>query len=136
MSSQVESFERAVYSTVQDINRNGISSTYDTYNPVVQQLSSSMTNIVNELNTMLTSTYANYFCKSTSIYCYNTDGSYMFDYFVGNDKYSIDDSYIMSSTSAKDWIQDDHCYTFSLSEAITSLSAIYNECSSNLANII
>ena len=136
LSVQIDGFERAVYSAVQDMSRAGISSTYDTYSPLMQQLSSGMTTLVNDLNTMLTGTYANYFCKSSSIYCYNSDGSYKFDYFVGNSIYSMDDSFTMSSNSAKEWIENDHCYTFSLSAAVVGLSSAYNECASVISRII
>ena len=93
-----------------------------------------MTTLINDLNTMLTSTYANYFCKSSSIYCYNADGTYMFDYYVGRN--NDDDSYAMSSASAREWIENDNCYTFSLSAAILGLLSSYSECSSSLTSII
>ena len=92
--------------------------------------------LTSDFTELLTSTYSSYFCKSSSIYSYNVDGSYMFDYFVDNPQYSIDNSYVMSSSSARDWITDDHCYTFALSTAIDSLSNVYDACCSEIENII
>ena len=60
---------------------------YDKYSVTVDELSGTMDALISEFNTTLTSTYASYFCKSDSLYCYDSNGVYKFDYFVGNDVY-------------------------------------------------
>ena len=106
-----------------------VSSIYDEYSPTIDSISSELNTLTSDLNTMLTATYASYFCKSSSIYSYNVDGEYIFDYFVGNSAYPIiDNSYIMSSAAAREWINDNKCYTFALSSTIDNLSSIYDSC--------
>ena len=107
-----------MYKTVLDGERDGISSIYDEYYPVVDELSTSMAALTSDFNTLITKTYVNYFGKSNSIYCYDINGTYLFDYYIGEGRYLNDDSYEMSSASARDWINDEHCYTFSISAAI------------------
>lgn len=85
-----------------------------------------MATLANDFITSITKTYACYFCKSTSLYSYETDGTYKFDYYVGDTNFLNNNCYIMSSTTAREWINDDHCYTLALSTAIESLSATYD----------
>ena len=133
---QIDDLSRKTYNLVFEESTSEISSLYNEYNLQISQLRTSMDELVLNFKTMLENEYSSYFCKSSNIYCYNTDGSYMFDYFVGNNQYSIDTSYMMSSMSAREWINDEHCYTFALSTAIESLSAIYDDCHSQITAII
>lgn len=108
----------------------GISAVYDEYSPTANSISGDLAVLTADLNTMLTATYASYFCKSSSIYSYNVDGEYLFDWFVGNSMHPIaDNAYIMSSVAAREWINDNNCYTFALSSTIYNLSSIYDRCS-------
>ena len=106
---QIDDLSRKTYNLVFEESTSEISSLYNEYNPQISQLRTSMDELVSNFKTMLEDEYSSYFCKSSNIYCYNTDGSYMFDYFVGNNQYSIDTSYMMSSMSAREWINDEHC---------------------------
>lgn len=63
----------------------------------MSEISGMLDALKSDFNTLVEDTYASYFCKSTSIYCYYPDGTYMFDFYVGNMKYANDNSYELSS---------------------------------------
>ena len=87
IEQQIDGLAKALYDIVLEKEREGISALYDKYSVTVDELSGTMDALISEFNTTLTSTYASYFCKSDSLYCYDSNGVYKFDYFVGNDVY-------------------------------------------------
>lgn len=102
-----------------------MSALYDEYYPWIQSISNDFDAEKSQLSTYLNSTYSHYFCKSTNSYSYDENGSYLFDYFVGNSNYLTDDYYIVTLNQASSWITD-NCYTYPLSNAIQLLSGDYD----------
>ena len=137
ISTQLNDFTLAARNAIYAIKIEGISSLYDEYSPVANSISGEIDILDNDLDTLLTATYASYFCKSDSIYSYDIDGNYMFDYFIGNSQHPIiDKTYAMSSTAAREWINDNNCYTFALSNTIYNLSSTYDNCQEQIHKIV
>lgn len=110
-----------------------VSTTYDTYFPQIQSISSDFQSEQSNLSNLLNQKYSSYFCKSTNSYSYSEDGSYLFPYFVGDPKYPSSDYYLVYLNNAIDWISE-NCHTYALSNAIQILSTDYDNIQMRIYN--
>jgi len=108
-----------------------VSSTYNEYEPQVQELSTSLEALKSELTSMLSSTYANYFCKSKNSYSYDQDGSYRFPFYTA----PAEDLFMLQLTAASAWIQG-NCKTSAVLYAVDELSTAYNVSKANVDAMI
>lgn len=108
-----------------------VSSTYNEYEPQVQELSTSLGTLKSELTTMLSSTYQNYFCKSKNSYSYDQDGTYRFPVYTA----PSEDLFMLQLTAASAWIQG-NCKTSAVMHAVEQLSSAYAVSKANVDALI
>lgn len=129
---QLDGFKRATQDFLSVQYLSGVSATYDEYIPTIDEISVEFQTKKEELSICLHQTYDYYFCKSDNVYCYDEDGNYLFDFFVGNSNYLEDDYYITHLNDAYAWINDDHCQTWPVLYATERLRQEYSNASAEI----
>lgn len=136
MKEQIDGFTDAVTKVLSVEYLSAISDVYDLYYPTVENLSVRLQEEKDTLSVFLNTQYDYYFCKSDNTYCYDEDGNYMFDYFIGNPAYNENDYHVNRLSDAYNWINDDHCKSYSVLCVTYKLQAEYSNLCSDIYNNI